>query len=204
MTQPKLRALVLAPALLLIAACAADTARRAPTAGPAAEPATTAIVRVPERFMTPPMREREIDSVAAWRTPDGGTWLIATAKASNQLVVYDGDTGATLRTVGSQGDAPGQFFRPNGIAVHGDLVFVVERDNQRVQMLRLPDFAPAGEFGHGELLNPYGIWLRELEPGVLEVLVTDSFMADFRTELVPPMDELDGRVKRYRVAVDGA
>jgi 3-phytase len=203
MTPTRFRALPLASALLLLAACAAAPDRPAPAAPAAAESAPGAIARVTERFMTPPMREREIDSVAAWRTPDGGTWLIATAKASNELVVFDGDTGALLRTVGSQGDRPGQFFRPNGIAVHGDLVFVVERDNQRVQMLRLPEFAPAGEFGHGELLNPYGIWLREIEPKLLEVLVTDSFMADFRTELVPPMDELDGRVKRYRVALDG-
>lgn len=193
-------ALFLLPALLL-AACASDPA---PAPLPAADAAPVAIARVTERYMTAPMREFEIDSVAAWPAPDGDTWLIATAKASNQLVVYDGDTGAQLRVVGSEGDQPGQFLRPNGIAVHGDLVFVVERDNQRVQMLRLPEFSPAGEFGLGELLNPYGLWLREVAPNELEVLVTDSFMADFRTELVPPMDELDGRVKRFRVRLDGA
>lgn len=160
-------------------------------------------ISVPEAFMTPPMVEHEVDSVAAWNAPDGATWLIATGKKSNQLVVYDGDTGAFVRTVGSAGDGPGQFNRPNGIAVYADLVFVVERDNGRVQVLRLPDFQPVAVFGKGELVTPYGLWLRETTPGELELLVTDSFMADFRIELAPPLDQLDQRVKRYRVRLDG-
>jgi 3-phytase len=195
----------LLPLLALLAACAGPATRPAADA-PAPAPATAPEIPaslVPEAFMTPPMREHEIDSVAAWNTPTGDTWLIATGKKTNQLVVYDGNSGATLRTVGGPGQAPGQFNRPNGIAVYADLVFVVERDNQRVQVLRLPDFQPVAQFGPGELLNPYGLWLRETAPGELEVLVTDSFMADFRTELLPPMDQLDERVKRYRVQLLG-
>lgn len=190
-------------ALALLAACTATPPRPDSSSLPLPDrPAATA-VRVAEAFMTPSLREHEIDSVAAWATPDGGTWLIATGKKTNQLVVYDGDTGALLRTVGGEGDQPGQFRRPNGIAVYADLVFVVERDNQRVQLLRLPELTPVTSFGPGELLNPYGLWLREISPDTLELLVTDSFMADFRTELVPPLDELDGRVKRYRLQLNG-
>jgi 3-phytase len=44
---------------------------------------------------------------AAWRAPDGKLWLIATAKATDKLVVYDGSTGQHLRDVGSSGTAPG-------------------------------------------------------------------------------------------------
>ncbi len=200
--QPLLR---LAPLLVLLAACAGPTTRPSdtPAPGTAATPAHVATATVPEAFMTAPLPEHEIDSVAAWNTPDGGTWLIATGKKTNQLVVYDGNSGATLRVVGGPGAAMGQFNRPNGIAVFADLVFVVERDNQRVQILRLPDFQPLAQFGQGELITPYGLWLQEVAPGELEVLVTDSFMADFRTELLPPMDQLDQRVKRYRVRLDG-
>ncbi|KFN48891.1 phytase [Arenimonas composti] len=163
-----------------------------------------AATRVAEVFLTAPLPGHEIDSVAAWRTPDGDTWLIATGKESDSLVVYDGDDGALLRTVGGPGTAPGRFDRPNGIAVFADLVFVVERDNHRVQVLALPDFAPLAVFGERELKSPYGLWLHELAPGTLEVLVTDSFMADFRTETLPPMRQLAERVKRYHVRLDGA
>ncbi len=158
---------------------------------------------VPEAFMTAETVQDEIDSVASWRSPGGQTWLIATAKETHQLVVYDGDTGRTLRSVGGKGERPGQFNRPNGIAVHGDLLFVVERDNHRVQLLRLPDFSPVGLVGADQLRSPYGLWLRDTAPGELEMLVTDSFMADYRTETVPPLSELDQRVKRYRLRFDG-
>ena len=150
------------------------------------------------------LSDREIDSVAAWNTPDGGTWLIATAKETHQLVVYDGNTGAMLREIGGKGDAPGQFLRPNGIAVFGDIVFVVERDNQRVQLFELPSFRPLLQFGKGELKSPYGLWLHELAPRELELFVTDSFMADYRIELAPPLDQLDQRVKRYHLDLRGA
>ena len=37
------------------------------------------------------------------------------------------DRRTLLRTFGSEGKGEGQFDRPNGIAVYGDYVFVVER-----------------------------------------------------------------------------
>ncbi|WP_227977936.1 phytase [Arenimonas daejeonensis] len=156
---------------------------------------------VRESFITPSTPEHEIDSVASWSAGDGRTWLIATAKETHQLVVYDGDTGQPLRGFGRRGDKPGQFNRPNGLAVHGDLLFVAERDNHRVQVLRLPGFEPVAMIGAEQLRSPYGLWLNETTPGKLEMLVTDSFMADYRIELVPPLEELDQRVKRYRLTL---
>ncbi len=160
-------------------------------------------VPVREAFITEPMPEHEIDSVASWTTPGGDTWLIATGKESHQLVVYDGDTGEFRLAVGGPGEAPGQYTRPNGIAVFGDLVFVVERDSHRVQVQRLPDFAPVAIIGADVLRSPYGLWLHETAPGELEMLVTDSFMADYRTETLPPMAELDQRVRRFRLQLRG-
>jgi 3-phytase len=188
---------------LLIAGCSAPGGRDPSSRVMPARVFGAEAVPVREAFMTPETMQDEIDSVASWRSPGGQTWLIATAKETHRLVVYDGDTGETLRGVGARGDQPGQFNRPNGIAVHGDLLFVVERDNHRVQVLRLPDFAPVGLVGAGQLRSPYGLWLRETAPGELEMLVTDSFMADYRTETVPPLTELDQRVKRYRLRFDG-
>ncbi|WP_236550965.1 phytase [Luteimonas sp. 9C] len=140
----------------------------------------------------------ELDSLATWPTPDGGTWLIATAKRTHQLRVFDADTGAVLRTVGARGDMPGQFDRPNGIAVHGDLVFVAERDNHRVQVFSLPEFAPIAAFGADALQSPYGLWLHETAPDTLEVYVTDSFMDGADHTRVPDFSRLDRRVHRYR------
>jgi 3-phytase len=114
-------------------------------------------------------------------------------------VVFDADSGARLRTVGGKGTAPGEFMRPNGVAVFGDLLFVVERDNRRVQVLRLPDFAPLGSFGERELRSPYGLWLTETAPGELQVYITDSFMDGPHFDVVPPLAQLGERVRRYRV-----
>lgn len=161
---------------------------------------------VPEAFTSPATPDDNVDSPATWSAPGGATWVIATAKEGKGLVVYDGDTGATLRTVGTEGPAPGQFSRPNGIAVHGDRVFVVERDNHRVQVLSLPDFAPLASFGEGELQKPYGLWVREHGSGLLEVLVTDAYMDgedEHGDDLPPPLAQLDRRVQRYLVRFDG-
>lgn len=178
----------------------------APT-GRSTTPATAPTdVVVPEALVSQESPDDELDSLAVWRHPDGGTWLIATAKSSHRLVVFDADTGERLRVVGAKGAAPGQFKRPNGIAVLGDRVFVVERDNHRVQVLSLPDFRPLGSFGEHELRAPYGLWLNPAADGDLEVYVTDSFMDGERFDVVPPLEQLNQRVRRYtlRFAADGA
>ncbi len=192
-------ALTLAAALLL-AACTSTP----PTPPAGAAPASTAIpVTVSERYVTLENPEDELDSLATWPTEDGATWLVATAKNSHELVVFDADSGEQLRSVGGRGKGPGQFMRPNGVFVHGDLLLVSERDNGRVQMLSLPDFQPLGTFGEGLLRSPYGLWAYEADHGGLDVYVTDSFMegADYKT--VPPLSQLDQRVRRFRIDLEG-
>ena len=193
----KTPARLLLPALALLATACASDGPRDPSSVPLPRVFGAESTTVPEAFVSAATPEHEIDSLAATRRPDGSTWLVATAKETHSLVVYDGDTGAPLRTVGGRGEGPGQFNRPNGIAIEGDLVFVVERDNHRVQVLRLPDFEPVGLVGADVLRSPYGLWLHALPDGRLEMLVTDSFMADYKTMLLPPMAELDQRVKRF-------
>jgi 3-phytase len=157
---------------------------------------------VPERFVSASLPAEELDSLATWRTPGGAVWVIATAKSSHRLLVFDGASGALLREVGGKGAAPGQFDRPNGIAVAGNHVFVVERDNHRVQVLSLPDFKPVGSFGTEPLRSPYGLWLQETEPGEWRAYVTDSFMYGKRYDQVPAWSELDQRVRMFRVQFD--
>ncbi len=201
-------------ALALLTACKPAAAPGAATPDPAAAGASTAaadasaarqVATVAEAFLTPMTPDDNIDSPASWTTPDGQVWLIATAKATDKLVVYDGQTGAKLRDVGSLGTAPGQFDRPNGIAVVDDLVLIVERDNHRVQVLQLPDFTPLGVFGADELRKPYGVWVNKLGSGY-DVYVTDSYDAGEDAQgndVLPPLAELDKRVRRYALTVQG-
>jgi 3-phytase len=200
-----IRPLAGACAALLLAACASaptppapPSVSTAPVQGPSA-PVPSTVEEAWESARTP---AEELDSLATWTTEDGGTWLIASAKSTHRLVVYDGQTGAQLRIVGGKGSAAGQFNRPNGVAVFGDRLYVVERDNHRVQVLSLPGFEPVGSFGADVLRSPYGIWLNETEPGELEAYVTDSFMYGPRFDVVPPFAELDQRVRRFRVQFD--
>ena len=203
-----IRPLAGACAALLLAACASAPAPQPEPTRPAlvAEPATPSIVPAPllvaEAWISAPLPSEELDSLATWTSEDGQAWLIASAKSSHRLVVYDAATGALLRTVGNKGEAPGQFTRPNGLAVFADRLYVVERDNHRVQVLSLPGFEPVGSFGQDVLRSPYGIWLNETEPGELQAYVTDSFMYGARFDVVPPYEELAQRVRRFRVQTD--
>ena len=197
---------------LLLAACA-SAPRDATIAGADREPdeyeADDVLLRnhdvphvvVAEAFVTPSTPEDNIDSPASW-LQDGKLMLVASAKATDQLVVYDGDTGKRLRTVGDSGKALGQLSRPNGIATIDDrFVFVVERDNRRVQMFQLPEFTPLITFGDDALQQPYGLWVRRKGAGY-EVLISDAYMAGEDAkgdDIVPPLAQLDRRFRRYDV-----
>ena len=208
----KLRLLEAALLAAVLSACATQAPHdRDPAPTAAATPPVTAksqpaprSVTVAERYASQESPQDELDSLATWTTEDGRTWVIASAKSSHRLVVFDGDSGARLREFGEEGSGAGQFDRPNGVAVHGDRLFVVERDNHRVQVLSLPGFNPLGSFGEAQLRSPYGIWLTEKEPGELEVYITDSFMYGNKFDQVPPFAELDQRVRRFRVQFDQA
>ena len=184
---------------------AAQEAAAAPEQVAAVPAAVRELPVVSEAFVTALTPEDNIDSPAAWTAPDGSTWLIATAKATDKLVVYDGATGQTLRTVGSLGTGPVQFDRPNGIAVVGDLLFVVERDNHRVQVLRLPDFSHVTTFAGEDLVKPYGLWVNHSGDGY-ELYVTDSYDKGEDAQgndIMPPLAELDRRVHRYALVPQG-
>jgi 3-phytase len=212
-----LRCLFVSVVLLLIAGCASrdvsdDDVAAAPDASEyAPEPdeeddVTTAhsgvrFVDVAETYVSAATPDHNVDSPASWRTPDGATWVLASAKATDQVLVYDGDTGILLRSAGRSGAGPGEFSRPNGVFVIDDLLFVVERDNRRVQVLRLPELASLGSFGAQELQKPYGLWLHRSSEGY-EVLVSDAYMSEQDEDAPPPLAELGRRFKRYAVRVE--
>lgn len=196
-SEPRITPFSWLPAVLglLLAACAT-----APT-GTGTSPVDPATV--PERYVSEAWPEEELDSLAVWRHPGGAVWLIATGKSTHRLSVIDGDSGRLLRSVGGPGTEPGAFDRPNGVAVEGDRLFVVERDNHRVQVLGLPGFTPVAAFGDDMLRSPYGIWLHPRRDGEIDAYVTDSFMYGERYDVVPPLAELSQRVRRFRLRTDG-
>jgi 3-phytase len=179
----------------------ADVAREAARTGGTIDAAT-----VPEAFATPMTPDDNIDSVASWTAPDGQVLLLATAKSTHRLVVYDGTTGELVRHIGERGADAGQFDRPNGIAVVGDLAFVVERDNRRVQVMRLPGMDTVAMFGAEVLELPYGLWVNSVDGGGYEVYVTDAYIAGVDAQgedIQPPLEELDRRVQRFAMTPDG-
>lgn len=192
------------PLCLGLLACDRQPATGAAVADEAQSAASIDLVRVAESFSSAMTPDDNIDSLAAWHAPDGAIWVFGTAKSSDLLVVYDGSDGKELRRFGSSGDGPGQFRRPNGVVVADDLLFVIERDNHRVQVLRVPGFEPVLSFGSEALIKPYGAWVNKTDVGY-EVYVTDSYGAgeDGLDKSAPPLTELDRRVRKYRLTVDG-
>lgn len=151
-------------------------------------------------FETPRDTLDNVDSPAVWHGPAGEHWLLATAKETDVILVIDAETGDVLRRVGGEGRGPGQLDRPNGIAVLDDFMWVVERDNARVQIFSLPDFTPLGSFGSSDLRKPYGIaLLREGEAGY-RAYITDNY--EFEEDLIPADSLLGERVRSYRISVD--
>lgn len=141
-----------------------------------------------------------IDSPAIWHGPGGENWVLATAKYTDVLVVYDAATGETIRRVGGTGSAPGQMERPNGVAVIDDLAIVVERDNHRIQVFRMPEFTPLGSFGDTLLTLPYGVAVHPTgAPGEYTLYVTDNY--ELSDDVIPPDSMLDRRVRQFRMEV---
>lgn len=189
--EPRAEALTLAGR----ATAAADEA--GDRIGPGGQP----LPIVPEAWHSDPVPaepglEHDIDSLAVWGNAPGEALLLVTAKQGDQIWVLDAGTGEHVRRVGGPGTDPGRFERPNGIAVVNDLAIIVERDNARLQVLRLPDFEHLGFAGGAELTRPYGIAAFAGDEGI-EVYITDNY--ETPDEQIPPGAELGRRVRHFRL-----
>jgi len=129
---------------------------------------------LPEVFRTPDFPLEEIDSLAVWRDGKGGGQLYITAKKVDEIHVCDAVTGVLKTTFGGSGKALGNLARPNGIAVADDLLFVVERDNHRVQVFKIPSHKPLLAFGEKDLLLPYGLTVFATGE-IFSLYVTDNY-----------------------------
>lgn len=139
------------------------------------------------------------DSVAALLDSQGQPCVFATSKWGDRIDEFDGDTGAFIRSIGHSGESPGEFRRPNGIAVVRfnasaqkrqtdaadesrvrKAIVVVERDGARAQVFDADDCRPIGIIGEKILRRPYGaaVSYREQDP---LLYVTDSDVTPDKT-----------------------
>jgi 3-phytase len=187
-----------AVAAVAVAACAPPD-RPADPAGNRDDTAAAGVAVIEETFVTPLDTLDNVDSPALYHHGETD-WLLATAKTSNVVIVYDAGTGAVVRRIGQGGAEAGRLHRPNGIAVIDSIAFVVERDNGRVQAFALPGFRPLGTFGESTLRKPYGVTGYRDGSARWTVYVTDNY--ETPDEQVPPDRELAQRVKQYDVHLD--
>lgn len=135
-----------------------------------------------------------VDSPAFYQD-DNNNWIIATMKESDGVIIYEAVSGDVLRKFGESGTGELQFERPNGIWVIDDMMLIVERDNQRVQVISLPDFKFLGYIAQDKLRNPYGLSVHK-EDEKYELYITDQY--ENEDESIPADNLLDKRVLHYR------
>src|SRR5688500_14378947 len=96
--------------LLSLYGCASTPVAREPDESGAEPMLATAGIEhavVREAFLTASTPDENVDSPASWTDRDGRTWLLATSKATDRLMIYDGDTGVELKRTGSSGKGAG-------------------------------------------------------------------------------------------------
>lgn len=186
-------ALLFSP-LILLSACSDGSGRGGATSG--AESGYTVLT---ETWLSADAPGEDVDAPVLWQGPADERWIISACRSTDRLQVHDAETGQLIRTVGVSGSGPGQFDRPNGIAVVDDLAIVVERDNHRLQVFRLPAWTVLGSFGDSTLVRPYGIAVRRDSSAYL-LYITDNY--ETPDGEIPADEELGARVKMFRMTAD--
>lgn len=153
-----------------------------------------------ELFHTERDENDNVDSPAIWHGQQGENWLLATAKEGHSILVYDATDGSYIKRYGQQGTAPGEFDRPNGIAVIDHLMLVVERDNARIQVIQLPEMEFIGFMSHEDLRYPYGLSVHRTTDGDFDLYISDNYNPAL--EGYPLEEQLDERIHHYRFSLN--
>lgn len=175
--------------IAFLAGCSADKKK----------PVETGVATIQEVYQTERDTANNVDTPAIWHNPTGVTWLLATAKETDVVLVYDASTGKKLHVFSEEGTGIGQLDRPNSIAVVDDLAVIIERDNHRVQVFELPEFRSLGFFGAENLIKPYGLSIIPGQNGSFRLFVTDNYETE--DEQVPPIEELGNRIHEFSFSV---
>lgn len=137
--------------------------------------ASQTFTNLKEAFLTEKKSRYDISSIAFWHGDNGRHRALATIENSDVLIVYDAKKGTEIKRFGKSGTEQGEFKHPCDITVVENLVFVLERGNHRVQVLKLPDFIPFGMIGAERLKNPLNLAVYFIEPGCYYLYVTDRY-----------------------------
>lgn len=156
-------------------------------------------VTINEIFQTERDEPANIDSPAIWHGPNNEHWLIATAKGIDKLYISDAITGKPIKIFGVSGDSIGQLGYPNGISVFENYLFIVERDNQRVQVFSLPQLESIGFISDSMLVNPYGLFIYQESDNINHLYVTDNYLT--KDDQIPPIEQLDQRIHHYTFTI---
>ena len=86
------------------------------------------------------------------------------AESGNHRISIWGLNGSSKGTVGTQGSEAGQFSSPRDLAIRGDVIYVADCDNHRVQKISIANKSYIAHFGEkgsgdGQLSSPRGICL---------------------------------------------
>jgi 3-phytase len=150
---------------------AAPPPQEPPVAEEPARPPVPPSAVVAERWETTSRPEEDLGAVAVWPGAGDRPWLLATAEATDRLLIFDAGSGELLRELGAAGDGEGRFRHPRGLAVADDLAFVAEIGNARVQVLRLPGLSTVGFVALDGSLRPDGVAVAARGGGVYELVV---------------------------------
>ena len=81
-------------------------------------------------------------------------WLFVLSEDSNKIFILNALTGKYIKSLGSPGDKVGQFDLPKDILIYENYIFVLEKNNHRIQIFTLPDLKFISFIGEVELTNP--------------------------------------------------
>ncbi len=186
-------------ALFFLAACNSEPTNKNQVVLNQSQSILPNVAVIKEVFSTLRDESDNVDSPALWHGSQGQNWLLATAKESNLIYIYDATTGEKISQFGQTGSKLGELLRPNGIAVIDNYAFIVERDNRRIQIINLPELTPIAILGDTVLRMPYGLSIDKFE-GNYHLFVTDNY--ETFDEETPPADSLGQRVHHFIVTIE--
>jgi 3-phytase len=176
--------------------------------GAALTPALLSAVPIVYETSIPDGGHGELDTPAVWVGPGASrSYLFVTDKTWDYVEVHDPIRNLYLGRVGGPGSTPGFLARPNAVAIaYGvataagsqDVLFIVERDNQRISALMMPYGHYLGAFGDASLDTPMGIALHR-ENGQLQAWITDIGPSPHRVvvfDVVPGPGGLTGTLRQ--------
>jgi len=86
-------------------------------------------------------------------------WIFLSSQETDKIFILNGLTGEYIKALGGTGDKVGQLNSPIDLVVFDDYLYILEQDNNRVQIFSLPDVIFIGFIGEIQLKSPRSLSL---------------------------------------------